>query len=228
MSSEKFELAEDEVDTFFEKIEGSMAKYRSSKGEGRRSDDKRQMSMRLRGHFDEAKTLIDEMEFEARKAPLTFRGDMLSNVREHRASLAGFQNELNRSEALPSSEDNFPSAAAGLTASEDEDPVRRQILMGAAALDRTTEMVRSSTQVALETENIGETIISDLGTQRETLQRTRTRLAETDADLGRSRRLLRRIYFGVVQNRLCLILVIIIQIIIIIFIIYWKFIRARH
>uniref|UniRef100_A0A0K2TPM6 Vesicle transport through interaction with tSNAREs 1B [Heterocephalus glaber] n=1 Tax=Lepeophtheirus salmonis TaxID=72036 RepID=A0A0K2TPM6_LEPSM len=163
------------------------------------------------------------MEYEARKAPMTFRGSMLSTVRDHREQIAKFQNELSISSFSKLKEDKSSSSLD--LPSETDDPIRRQILMGAASLDRTTQMVLSSTQVALETEAVGEEIINDLGSQRETLQRTRTRLAETEADLSRSRRILRRIYLGVIQNKICLIFLIIIQIVIIIFILYWKFLR---
>ena len=52
-------------------------------------------------------------------------------------------------------------------------------------------------------------MISDLGTQRESLQRTRDRLEDTDAELSRSQRLLRTMYARVLSNRLLLIAIIV-------------------
>ncbi|CAB4066096.1 unnamed protein product [Lepeophtheirus salmonis] len=124
MSSEKFELAEDELDTLLDKVESTMSKYRLIKTEGRRTDEKRQMSMRLRGHIDEAKKLIDEMEYEARKAPMTFRGSMLSTVRDHREQIAKFQNELSISSFSKLKEDESSSSLD--LPSETDDPIRRQ------------------------------------------------------------------------------------------------------
>ena len=45
-----------------------------------------------------------------------------------------------------------------------------------------------SQQAALESEEVGGEIVSDLGVQRETLERARTRLQETNAEISRSRK----------------------------------------
>lgn len=77
--------------------------------------------------------------------------------------------------------------------------------------------------MALESEAIGEEVITDLGTQRETLERTRSRLQETDAELGRSRRVVRSLNSGVLKNKVVLIVIIIVEIGILIAVIIWKF-----
>ena len=79
--------------------------------------------------------------------------------------------------------------------------------------------------MAVETEHVGEEIISDLSTQRETLERSRGRLQETSEELSQSRRVVRRLYFGVIQNKVILSLVIVIEVVLLIFLIYWKLIR---
>ena len=77
----------------------------------------------------------------------------------------------------------------------------------------------------METEHVGEEIISDLSTQRETLERSRGRLQDANEEISQSRRVVRRLYFGVVQNKVILSLVIVIEIIVLIFLIYWKVLR---
>ena len=61
--------------------------------------------------------------------------------------------------------------------------------------------LQRSTLVAHETEEIGGNIINDLGVQRETLERARGNLQETDAELSRSRRILKRISRGTLYNK---------------------------
>ena len=58
-----------------------------------------------------------------------------------------------------------------------------------------------STAVAHETEEIGGTIVNDLSVQRETLERARGMLHETDVELSRSRRILKRISRGTLHNK---------------------------
>ena len=79
----------------------------------------------------------------------------------------------------------------------------------------------------METEDVGNEIISDLGVQRESLERTRERLQETNSEITRSRRVLRRMYFGVLQNKAVLILIILLEVAILGALIYVKFIGKK-
>jgi vesicle transport through interaction with t-SNAREs protein 1 len=90
-------------------------------------------------------------------------------------------------------------------------------------LERTGESLARAQQVAVETDAVGEGIIGDLGAQRETLERTRTRLVETDVELGRSRRVLRKMYLNVLTNKIALIIIIVIEVCILGGLLYWKF-----
>ena len=79
-----------------------------------------------------------------------------------------------------------------------------------------------STQVAVENEDIGDAIVSDLGLQRESLERSRGRLQETNAELSKGRRILLRLKVSTVYNKIILIFIIIIELCIIAALIYWK------
>ena len=71
----------------------------------------------------------------------------------------------------------------------------------------------------------GNEIITDLGSQREALERTRARLGEAGEDLGRSRKVLRRMYANVFSNKIILVLIILIEIGILAGVTYWKYIK---
>merc|ERR1712183_8744 len=97
-----------------------------------------------------------------------------------------------------------------------QDQYRQQVLTG-------TEILYRAQQVAIETDAVGGEIINDLGTQREALERTRTRLIESDLELGRSRRIIKKMYLNVFSNKIILIVIILIEIGILCGIIYWRF-----
>ena len=61
-----------------------------------------------------------------------------------------------------------------------------------------------SQQVAAESEEIGEAIITDLGLQREGLERARGRLQDTNAELSRGRRILLRLKVATLYNKIIL------------------------
>ena len=76
--------------------------------------------------------------------------------------------------------------------------------------------------MAVETEEIGDAIVSDLGLQRESLERSRARLQETDAELSRGRRVLVRLKVSTIYNKIILIFIILIELCIIAALVYWK------
>ena len=71
---------------------------------------------------------------------------------------------------------------------------------------------------------MGEEIISDLGTQRESLERTRARLEDADLELGRSRRILKKLNRGIFSNKIILVTVIILEVAILAGLCVWKFV----
>ncbi len=68
---------------------------------------------------------------------------------------------------------------------------RQQLLSGTDRLDRSSQRLRDSQRVALETEDIGRNTLADLHTQRETIQHTRAGLLESEGYVDRSVKTLR-------------------------------------
>lgn len=89
---------------------------------------------------------------------------------------------------------------------------RQLVLDGRAVLERTGESIARSTQIAIETENIGTEVISELGEQRETLLRAKSRLTNADEQLDSAKSILRRMRRNVLYNKLILILIIILEV----------------
>ena len=55
------------------------------------------------------------------------------------------------------------------------------------------------------------------------MERTRARLVESDLELSRSRRILRKMYTNVISNKVILIVIILIEIGILTGVLYWKY-----
>jgi len=220
MSSEKYELAQDELDSILERLESNISAILTSQGEARKRIVQVCSSL-----LDEGGKVLDEMEAEARTAPLQFRAEMLSNVRHHRSKLTGLQTKFHRTRVSSVRGDSGVKEGRNVAGGVDSVPdlYRQQVLTGSRALERTGESLMRAQQVAVETDAIGDEIIGDLGTQRETLERTRNRLIETDVELGRSRKILKKMYINVFSNKIVLIFIIIIELCILAGLLYWKF-----
>ncbi|XP_018322923.1 vesicle transport through interaction with t-SNAREs homolog 1B [Agrilus planipennis] len=100
---------------------------------------------------------------------------------------------------------------------------RKTVLEGREILERTGQSLARSEHVAIETENIGTQVVSDLSEQRETLLRAKSRLTNADEQLDSTRNILRRMGRNVLYNKLILILIIILEILILASLSYLKF-----
>lgn len=220
MSSEKFEFAQDEVETQLEKLSSSLRLLEASQAEPAR---KRNLQV-CEKCVEDAEKLLEEMDGEARSAPLQFRAEMLAAVRALRSRLGILQSSYRSfkfSSRLPAVGGEGPRGKAVT------DGVREKVISGVQSLERTGESIYRSQQVAIETEQVGVGIIDDLGTQRESLERTRARLVETDVELGRSSAILKRMYLNVISNKIILSAIIIIEVCILIGLVYWKFFSKK-
>jgi vesicle transport through interaction with t-SNAREs 1 len=68
---------------------------------------------------------------------------------------------------------------------------RQQLLSGTERLERSSNRLRESQRIALETEDIGRSTLADLGRQRETIEHSRNTLLESETYTDRSIKTLR-------------------------------------
>ncbi|KRK02792.1 vesicle transport through interaction with t-SNAREs homolog 1A [Drosophila yakuba] len=106
------------------------------------------------------------------------------------------------------------------------DQERRQAQLAASTYDvlqRTTDSIQRSNQIAIETESMGAEVLGELGEQRESLLRTTRRLEDADQDLSKSRIIIRKLSREVLYNKIILILVIILEVGILVGLLVLKF-----
>ncbi|XP_016987557.2 vesicle transport through interaction with t-SNAREs homolog 1A [Drosophila rhopaloa] len=106
------------------------------------------------------------------------------------------------------------------------DHERRQAQLSASTYDvlqRTTDSIQRSNQIAIETETMGAEVLGELGEQRESLLRTARRLEDADQDLSRSRVIIRKLGREVLYNKIILILIILLEVGILVGLLVLKF-----
>ncbi|EDM03722.1 rCG62362, isoform CRA_c [Rattus norvegicus] len=135
------------------------------------------------------------MEEELRYAPLTFRNSMMSKLRNYRKDLAKLHREV-RSTPLTATPGGRGDLKFGTYTLENEHLNRLQsqralLLQGTESLNRATQSIERSHRIAAETDQIGSEIIEELGEQRDQLERTKSRLVNTNENLSKSRKILR-------------------------------------
>ncbi|GFO27430.1 vesicle transport through interaction with t-snares homolog 1b-like [Plakobranchus ocellatus] len=215
MSSEKFESLEGDLNDLIDALHAGEKSLNASSGEERKSAFRR-----AERKLEEANILVQEMESEAKLAPVNYRTQMLGRIRHYRNDIDQLARNLKRgSSAGPSGTDNY-----GFDRNERlESSNRAKLFQGHQSLQRTSESIARSHQIAAETDQIGVEIIDELGQQRETILRTRDRLEETDVNLGRSRGILKSMARRMATDKLILALIILVELAILGGLTYWKF-----
>lgn len=104
---------------------------------------------------------------------------------------------------------------------------RQIVLDGTQILERTGESLARSHQIAIETENVGNEVINELGEQREALLRTRDHLENANEQLNNAKAITKKMARNLIYNKVLLICIIIMQIMILLILSYLKFFRKH-
>lgn len=228
MSSENFESLEDDFisikDAVIAKINDLL--YKTS-GEKRKN-----LIREIQRELDDAQRLLDELQIEAKAAPHPFRLQMNNRLKQYRQDLQNLKRKVTQSETSPAANsrsqlfarsnqlDDGSASSSALVANN-----RSRLLQMNDTIDRTTETVYRTQQIAAETDQVGIAVVDELGTQREALIRTKERLVDTDVNLSRSRKILRSMYRRVMTNKLILVVIILLELAILACVVWFKFFK---
>jgi len=104
--------------------------------------------------------------------------------------------------------------------------VRSQILVGTQTLDESSERLVNTHRIAVETETIGENVLGEMNTQKQTLERARDNLSTIDDNVTKGRRILSSMSRRIATNKLILAFIILILLAANGLVIYFKWVRT--
>ena len=129
------------------------------------------------------------MRIEKPNIPIPAKNKINARFRNFEADIDGLSRKL---KSL--SDDRralFGSRYTDNPTTDDQLEQRQQLLSGTERLGRSSQRLRESQRIALETEDIGRNTLGDLHTQREQIERTRSTLLESEGYTDRSIKTLR-------------------------------------
>uniref|UniRef100_A0A803JQ93 Vesicle transport through interaction with t-SNAREs 1A n=2 Tax=Xenopus tropicalis TaxID=8364 RepID=A0A803JQ93_XENTR len=157
-------------------------------------DEKKQMILNVEKQLEEARELLEQMDLEVREIPVQSRAMYSNRMRSYKQEMGKLDADFKRSRIAYSDEvrnellgDEGNSSESQLIKLREE---RAHLLDNTERLERSSRRLEAGYQVAVETEQIGQNILENLNQDREKIQRARERLRETDANLGKSSRVL--------------------------------------
>ncbi|XP_002756646.1 vesicle transport through interaction with t-SNAREs homolog 1A isoform X5 [Callithrix jacchus] len=166
-------------------------------------DEKKQMVANVEKQLEEAKELLEQMDLEVREIPPQSRGMYNNRMRSYKQEMGKLETDFKRSRIAYSDEVRNELLGDDGNSSENQ---RAHLLDNTERLERSSRRLEAGYQIAVETEQIGQEMLENLSHDREKIQRARERLRETDANLGKSSRILTGMLRRIIQNRILLVI----------------------
>ncbi|XP_071266319.1 vesicle transport through interaction with t-SNAREs homolog 1A-like isoform X4 [Salvelinus alpinus] len=135
-------------------------------------EEKTQLVLNVDKQLEEVRELMEQMDLEVREIPIQSRGMYQSRLKSYKGEMEKLEKDF-----------------------------RAHLLDNTEKLERSSRRLEAGYQIAVETEQVGQEILANLHSDREKIQRSRDRLRETDANLGKSSRILTGMLRRIIQNR---------------------------
>ncbi|XP_071927914.1 vesicle transport v-SNARE 12-like isoform X2 [Coffea arabica] len=167
---------------------------------------------------------IRKMDLEARSLQPSLKATLLAKLREYKSDL----NKLKREVKKLTSANSVQAAheellEAGLADSHMASANQRErVMMTTERLNQSSDRIRESRRAALETEDLGVSILGDLHQQRETLLHSNTKLHGVDDAIDKSKKVLTSMSRRITRNKWILGSIIAALVLAILVILYFK------
>ncbi|KAL7094706.1 hypothetical protein ACP275_11G120300 [Erythranthe tilingii] len=207
-------------------LSASLAK-KSSSANLLDGEQKKQKLSDIKNGLDQAEALIRKMDIEARGLQPNIRAVLLAKLREYKSDLNNLKSEIKRVETTnlnQAARDELLESgmADSLSVSANQ---KDRLKMSTGRLNTSSNRIRDSRKVMLETEELGVSLLHDLHQQRQSLLHTNNTMDGVDENIGKSRRIITNISRRMDRNKWVIGAIITVLIIAIFVVLYFKFIK---
>eukprot|EP00298_Acanthocystis_sp_HF-20_P005094 c15366_g1_i2.p1 GENE.c15366_g1_i2~~c15366_g1_i2.p1 ORF type:complete len:227 (-),score=64.85 c15366_g1_i2:6-686(-) len=182
--------------------------------------------------MEDLEDLIQRMENIVRDAPLSQRSSLSTEVRGFKDEIKNLGTELRRSFTAPQGSlrkelfDDYESANSTPLISKEEQ--RSQLFSISDKMKSVSSRITKVSNVASETEEIGRAVIGELGSQRESILRTKDKLNSTNVKIIESGFLVRSMIRRASTNKYLIIIAILFVLFVIGLLIYWRYFKQLN
>ncbi|KAL8038584.1 hypothetical protein ABFX02_11G117200 [Erythranthe guttata] len=167
------------------------------------------------------------MDIEARGLQPNVRAVLLAKLREYKSDLNNLKSEIKRVETTnlnqAARDDLLESGMAdSLAVSANQ---KDRLKMSTERLNTSSNRIRDSRKVMLETEELGVSLLQDLHQQRQSLLHSNNTMHGVDENIGKSRKIITNISRRMDRNKWVIGAIITVLIIAIFVVLYFKFIK---
>ncbi|XP_018321749.1 vesicle transport through interaction with t-SNAREs homolog 1A [Agrilus planipennis] len=166
--------------------------------------NRRQLISNIEKNVEEAQELLEQMDLEIRDIEASKKQRSRTKLECYRAELKRLTLEYIKARSIKQgttlnydSPDEYEDVQISINQ-------KKKLLNNSEKLERTGKKLDDGYKVIIETHEIGTQVLQNLNEQRETIQRSRNRLRETNEELGRSSRIAGSMLCRSIQERVVL------------------------
>ncbi|EYU28803.1 hypothetical protein ABFS82_12G097600 [Erythranthe guttata] len=187
-------------------------------------EKKKQEVSVIQAGLDDADVLIRKMDLEARSLQPSVKATLLAKLREYKSDLNKLKREVKKLTMPNSNQPAHEDLESGMAGAHEANANQRdRLTMSTERLNQSSDRIRESRRTALETEELGVSILEDLQQQRETLLHSHKKLYDVDSAIDRSKKVLTSMSRRISRNKWIVGAVIAALILAIIVVMYFKF-----
>lgn len=151
--------------------------------------------------MEEAQELLEQMDLEVKAMVPTSRQKYQIRLKSYVAELSLLDKEL-RARITPRDESLMREEL--FEGDYVQDDQKQRLLDNTERMERSSRQLEGGYRLAIEAEQMGAQILTDLSSQRETVKKAKSRVQETNYDLSRSSRIVNGMIRGLKQQKLVL------------------------
>ncbi|KAK6202897.1 t-SNARE [Scheffersomyces amazonensis] len=168
--------------------------------------DERKLYLKgIENAIEEGLEMIDQMAIEVQNLPTNQRSSYNTKIRQYKSQVDESKSRLNQ---ILDNEDKrelfggrYSDNGNGEFGDSIHDQQRKQLLNNNSSLERSSQRLKDSQRIALETESVGGDILNNLRTQREQIQGSRLTLSTADTYVDKSIKTLKSMSRRLVANK---------------------------
>nr|XP_042895961.1 vesicle transport through interaction with t-SNAREs homolog 1A isoform X2 [Parasteatoda tepidariorum] len=163
--------------------------------------EKKMLISQVVRQMEEAHELLEQMDLEVKGMPPPSRQKYEIRLKSYVAELSLLDKEL-KARLNPRDENALRDEL--FEGDYVRDDQKQCLLDNTERLERSSRQLEGGYKLAIEAEQMGAQILTDLSSQRETISKSKSRMQETNYDLSRSSRIVNGMIRGMKQQKIIL------------------------
>jgi len=185
-------------------VTAKISEFGRNNREGGDLSDLESIRSNLKNLISEANEVLEQYELEIRETSATEKKKLTIRLKSYKNEMARLEKEARNASDQAQQRQSRDQLLGATLSGDDNQYDDEQALLTSERIERGSNRLRDAKRVAVESEEIGVDILTNLARDRETINRSRARVRDTEMNLSSSSRILSGMLRRAMQNRIIL------------------------